>query len=467
MTVTTCDVTSRRFVDRGPLVRRQGPRVRDRRRTPAGRVPGAADDGPSTQIADLVELRYDDGNVELYQFPLAYYSEPEARLDHAFVGWWEDDRARLGARLRRPARPRGDGRLRCDAFDDRAGRATLRFERSPAQSSTWRRTRRCSAASSPTPRSPSARTRSSSCSARSRPAATPTSRSTRRSPRPAPSTSPRSTAGSEARHATTALLHLGMLQEFLRTATDGWDLALSSVRDLFAEEDLHADEVGRRLRRRGRPARRARWREVHANLAELLRRPAPPATAARAGRRDDASGSTRRSPSCPSSRARRAPARALRRAGGARRAGRAAHPRRPPPRPDPAHRQGLEDHRLRGRAGQDAGRAGAARLPLRDVAGMLRSFDYAARGRSHPAGTTRPPPSSAATAPRSGPSATARFLDGYSGGELDARAAAPCSRLRSRQGGLRGRLRGPQPADLAVRSRCRRRPGSEQLTVTP
>ena len=35
-----------------------------------------------------------------------------------------------------------------------------------------------------------------------------------------------------------------MLQQFLRTASDGWDLALASVRNLFAEADLHADEVG-------------------------------------------------------------------------------------------------------------------------------------------------------------------------------------------------------------------------------
>ena len=39
-------------------------------------------------------------------------------------------------------------------------------------------------------------------------------------------------------------LQLAMLQQFLRTASDGWDLALASVRDLFAEADLHADEVG-------------------------------------------------------------------------------------------------------------------------------------------------------------------------------------------------------------------------------
>ncbi len=39
-------------------------------------------------------------------------------------------------------------------------------------------------------------------------------------------------------------LQLAMLQQFLRTATDGWDLALNSVRNLFVEADLHADEVG-------------------------------------------------------------------------------------------------------------------------------------------------------------------------------------------------------------------------------
>jgi len=37
---------------------------------------------------------------------------------------------------------------------------------------------------------------------------------------------------------------LGMLQVFLRTATDGWAIALASVRDLLDEEDLHPDEVG-------------------------------------------------------------------------------------------------------------------------------------------------------------------------------------------------------------------------------
>ena len=37
---------------------------------------------------------------------------------------------------------------------------------------------------------------------------------------------------------------LGMMQPFLRGASEGWALAVTSVRDLYAEADLHADEVG-------------------------------------------------------------------------------------------------------------------------------------------------------------------------------------------------------------------------------
>ncbi len=63
--------------------------------------------------------------------------------------------------------------------------------------------------------------------------------------------------------------HLGMLQVFLRTATDGWDIALASVRDLLVEEDLRADEVGgdfaSEAERLG-----AATAAVHVDLAELF-----------------------------------------------------------------------------------------------------------------------------------------------------------------------------------------------------
>jgi maltokinase len=67
----------------------------------------------------------------------------------------------------------------------------------------------------------------------------------------------------------TSTADLAMLQRFLRTATNGWELALTSVRDLMAEGDLHADEVGGDFA--GEAERLgATTGEVHIELARLF-----------------------------------------------------------------------------------------------------------------------------------------------------------------------------------------------------
>jgi len=214
------------------------------------------DTGPYPRVVLLlVELTYDDvpagspDAVELYQVPLALYRDAEHRLDHAFIGWWEEPD--LGwVHAYDALHDRSAMALWLDAFGqatDAAPRAVgdLEFHRVPGheldltgtsalftgeqsnssvafgEDSMMKVFRKIHAGANPDVVTHEALTRSGSEHVAALYGWV---------ERPDPE-------GGEP-------LHLAMLQQFLRTATDGWDLALGSVRNLLADDDLAARESG-------------------------------------------------------------------------------------------------------------------------------------------------------------------------------------------------------------------------------
>ena len=173
---------------------------------------------------------------------------------------------------------------------------------------------------------------------------------------------------------------LGLLQPYLRSASDGWAMATASVRDLYAEADLHANEVGGDFASEALRLGQATAR-VHADLARAL----PTGTAGTAELRSLSAGMGERlAAALPVVPELGAHADALRAA-----FDEVAGLRGPVP------LQRIHgDHHLgqvlrtddgwvlldfEGEPAKPLAERRAPASPLRDVAGMLRSFDYAAR----------------------------------------------------------------------------------------
>jgi maltokinase len=219
-------------------------------------------------VVDLAEVSYDDGGSELYQLPLALYPEPEHRLDHAFAGWWEDpdvgwthaydavhDREAMAAYLRAfvfpPDGPLTFNQVPGEPLDPTAPSTPFTGEQSNSsvvfgEQALLKIFRRVTPGANPDIEIHDVLTRAGSdniaallgwVEADADRGGFETG--AERLPQP-----PGSGAERLPQPAGSGRLQLGMLQQFLRTASDGWELALTSVRNLFAEADLYADEVG-------------------------------------------------------------------------------------------------------------------------------------------------------------------------------------------------------------------------------
>lgn len=322
----------------------------------------------------VVTLTYSDGpggatTTELYQVPLVAYDEPEERLGHALVGEW-DGRLHYDAVHDREAMQRWLESFAAATMDlpngafhrtsehefDLGTHSTL-FSGEQSNSSVafgedslMKVFRRVTPGQNPDIEIHEALTR-------------------------AGSTHVAALYG----YVAAEDLRLAMLQQFLRTASDGWDLALASARNLFAEGDLHADEVGgdfaAEAHRLG-----AAVAEVHQVLAEEFpTRPLDVATTAR-GMDERLTAAVTVVPELAEHRgtlAGRFDAVAGIADGGGQRAQRVHG--------DLHLGQTLRTSRgwklvdFEGEPAKDLAERRLPDSPWRDVAGMLRSFDYAAR----------------------------------------------------------------------------------------
>ncbi|MFL6158254.1 MAG: maltokinase N-terminal cap-like domain-containing protein [Marmoricola sp.] len=214
----------------------------------------------------LVTVTFDSGETDVYQLPLSSYAEPQERLAHAAVGWWDGlhhydavhDKDAMQVWLHAFAGkgtdaldPRvlftrtGDHELDLEAhstlFSGEQSNSSLAF----GEDALLKVFRRVEPGTNPDIEIHEVLTR-------------------------AGNTHVAALYG----HVTATLedtgtFELALLQQFLRTASDGWELALASVRNLVRETDLQPEEAGgdfaAEAHRLG-----ANLAEVHAVLADAF-----------------------------------------------------------------------------------------------------------------------------------------------------------------------------------------------------
>ena len=242
------------------------------------------EDAPTVRV-DLVDVTYTDGGRDSYQVPLSLRSEPVEGMQHALVG----------------QEPDGDGRWVYDALHDKeaaaawlgalATEADVRPAAGGGSGLTFHREPDVELPDPSTPSIPIGAEQSNTSLVFGEAAVLKVFR------RVAPGANPDielhealTAVGSphiarplgwveghwaDPGHSGTLDGALAFLQEYLRLATDGWSAAVASVRDLLAEADLRADEVGGDFAAESHRLG-AVTAEVHAALAQAL--PSRPAT---------------------------------------------------------------------------------------------------------------------------------------------------------------------------------------------
>jgi maltokinase len=192
---------------------------------------------------ELVSIEYADGGGDLYQVPVVYYDEERPGLEHALLGTWEDpdlghvvaydalhDHAAMPLWLKafaaggtreqlefhKVGEPELDLEARSTLFTGEQSNSSVAF----GDTSLMKLFRRITPGVNPDIEILAALTE----------------------------------AGNE--HVATLygwvdttdedgqLYQLGILQQFLKTASDGWELALASLRNLYADGSLSAEEAG-------------------------------------------------------------------------------------------------------------------------------------------------------------------------------------------------------------------------------